>query len=130
MCFVRLRIAELKSFPCLEGIFCKLLKPQFQTITIDKGEADGLDKGTVLSLYKRKLTMRVDLSNNFKSGDTVGLISTPAEEVGLAMVYRTSEHLNRPPSFWETISDISVGDFRRPIRDAIWTIYRIRAAAA
>lgn len=67
---------------------------QFQTITIDKGEADGLDKGTVLSLYKRKKTMQVDLSNNFKSRDTVELISTPAEEVGLAMVYRTSEHLS------------------------------------
>ncbi|HGT4346033.1 TPA: LysM peptidoglycan-binding domain-containing protein [Neisseria meningitidis] len=82
---------------------------QFQTITIDKGEADGLDKGTVLSLYKRKKTMQVDLSNNFKSRDTVGLISTPAEEVGLAMVYRTSEHLSSA-IILENISDISVGD--------------------
>ncbi|MBW3868051.1 LysM peptidoglycan-binding domain-containing protein [Neisseria meningitidis] len=82
---------------------------QFQTITIDKGEADGLDKGTVLSLYKRKKTMQVDLSNNFKSRDTVELISTPAEEVGLAMVYRTSEHLSSA-IILENISDISVGD--------------------
>ncbi|HEZ1812604.1 LysM peptidoglycan-binding domain-containing protein [Neisseria meningitidis] len=82
---------------------------QFQTITIDKGEADGLDKGTVLSLYKRKKTMQVDLSNNFKSRDTVKLISTPAEEVGLAMVYRTSEHLSSA-IILENISDISVGD--------------------
>lgn len=82
---------------------------QFQAITIDKGEADGLDKGTVLSLYKRKKTMQVDLSNNFKSRDTVELISTPAEEVGLAMVYRTSEHLSSA-IILENISDISVGD--------------------
>nr|WP_180302272.1 LysM peptidoglycan-binding domain-containing protein [Neisseria meningitidis] len=82
---------------------------RFQTITIDKGEADGLDKGTVLSLYKRKKTMQVDLSNNFKSRDTVELISTPAEEVGLAMVYRTSEHLSSA-IILENISDISVGD--------------------
>ncbi|HFC6220877.1 TPA: LysM peptidoglycan-binding domain-containing protein [Neisseria meningitidis] len=82
---------------------------QFQTITIDKGEADGLDKGTVLSLYKRKKTMQVDLSNNFKSRDTVELISTPAEEVGLAMVYRTSKHLSSA-IILENISDISVGD--------------------
>ncbi|HGG9214113.1 TPA: LysM peptidoglycan-binding domain-containing protein [Neisseria meningitidis] len=82
---------------------------QFHTITIDKGEADGLDKGTVLSLYKRKKTMQVDLSNNFKSRDTVELISTPAEEVGLAMVYRTSEHLSSA-IILENISDISVGD--------------------
>lgn len=82
---------------------------QFQTITIDKGEADGLDKGTVLSLYKRKKTMQVDLSNNFKSRDTVELISTPTEEVGLAMVYRTSEHLSSA-IILENISDISVGD--------------------
>ncbi|HGO8419839.1 TPA: LysM peptidoglycan-binding domain-containing protein [Neisseria meningitidis] len=82
---------------------------QFKTITIDKGEADGLDKGTVLSLYKRKKTMQVDLSNNFKSRDTVELISTPAEEVGLAMVYRTSEHLSSA-IILENISDISVGD--------------------
>ncbi|HHS2013908.1 TPA: LysM peptidoglycan-binding domain-containing protein [Neisseria meningitidis] len=86
---------------------------QFQTITIDKGEADGLDKGTVLSLYKRNKVMKVDLSNNLaqapKSKDTVELISTPAEEVGLAMVYRTSEHLSSA-IILENISDISIGD--------------------
>lgn len=53
--------------------------------------------------------MQVDLSNNFKSRDTVELISTPAEEVGLAMVYRTSEHLSSA-IILENISDISVGD--------------------
>nr|WP_180299838.1 LysM peptidoglycan-binding domain-containing protein [Neisseria meningitidis] len=100
------RPVQAKIVSVLEGT---RIAGQFQTITIDKGEADGLDKGTVLSLYKRKKTMQVDLSNNFKSRDTVELISTPAEEVGLAMVYRTSEHLSSA-IILENISDISVGD--------------------
>ena len=70
---------------------------QFQTITLDKGELDGLDKGTVVSLYKRGRQVRVNLSNNLirkpKDKDTVELVSIPAEEIGLAMVYRTSDHL-------------------------------------
>ncbi|HGG7771303.1 TPA: LysM peptidoglycan-binding domain-containing protein [Neisseria meningitidis] len=100
------RLVQAKIVSVFEGT---RIAGQFQTITIDKGEADGLDKGTVLSLYKRKKTMQVDLSNNFKSRDTVELISTPAEEVGLAMVYRTSEHLSSA-IILENISDISVGD--------------------
>lgn len=86
---------------------------QFKTITIDKGEADGLDKGAVISLYKREKTLQVNLSNNLaeepKSRDTVELISTPAEEVGLAMVYHTTPGLAYA-IILENISDISVGD--------------------
>lgn len=86
---------------------------QFKTITIDKGEADGLDKGAVISLYKRKKTLQVNLSNNLadepKSRDTVELISTPAEEVGLAMVYHTTPGLAYA-IILENISDISEGD--------------------
>ena len=86
---------------------------QFKTITIDKGEADGLDKGAVISLYKRKKTLQVNLSNNLaeepKSRDTVELISTPAEEVGLAMVYHTAPNLAYA-IILENISDISEGD--------------------
>ncbi|MDO6003803.1 LysM peptidoglycan-binding domain-containing protein [Neisseria gonorrhoeae] len=86
---------------------------QFKTITIDKGGDDGLDKGAVLSLYKRKKTMQVNLSNNLteepKSRDTVELISTPAEEVGLAMVYHTAPKLAYA-IILENISDISEGD--------------------
>ncbi|WP_304676286.1 LysM peptidoglycan-binding domain-containing protein [Neisseria blantyrii] len=86
---------------------------QFKTITIDKGEADGLDKGAVISLYKRKKTLQVNLSNNLaeepKSRDTVELISTPAEEVGLAMVYHTAPNLAYA-IILENISDIAEGD--------------------
>lgn len=87
-----------------------------------------MDKGAVLSLYKRKKTMQVNLSNNLteepKSRDTVELISTPAEEVGLAMVYHTAPKLAYA-IILENISDISEGDTAaNPGR--IWTICRIR----
>ena len=86
---------------------------QFQIITLDKGELDGLDKGTVVSLYKRGRQVRVNLSNNLirkpKDKDTVELISIPAEEIGLAMVYRTSDHL-ASAIILESLSSVSIGD--------------------
>ncbi|TFV01355.1 peptidoglycan-binding protein LysM, partial [Bacillus stratosphericus] len=61
---------------------------QFQTITLNKGEADGLDKGTVLSLYKRSRQTKVELENGRKgSRSVVKYVSIPAEEAGLAMIY-------------------------------------------
>lgn len=86
---------------------------QFQTITLDKGELDGLDKGTVVSLYKRGRQVRVNLSNNLirkpKDKDTVELVSIPAEEIGLAMVYRTSDHL-ASAIILESLNSVSIGD--------------------
>ena len=86
---------------------------QFQTITLDKGELDGLDKGTVVSLYKHGRQVRVNLSNNLirkpKDKDTVELVSIPAEEIGLAMVYRTSDHL-ASAIILESLNSVSIGD--------------------
>lgn len=86
---------------------------QFQTITLDKGELDGLDKGTVVSLYKRGRQVRVNLSNNLirkpKDKDTVELVSIPAEEIGLAMVYRTSDYL-ASAIILESLNSVSIGD--------------------
>lgn len=86
---------------------------QFQTITLNKGEADGLDRGTVLSLYRSGKVVKVNLPNNLiqkpKDKDTVELISIPAEEIGLAMVYRTSEKLSSAVIL-ESINSVSVGD--------------------
>lgn len=86
---------------------------QFQTITLDKGELDGLDKGTVVSLYKRGSQVRVNLSNNLirkpKDKDTVELVSIPAEEIGLAMVYRTSDQL-ASAIILESLNSVSIGD--------------------
>lgn len=82
---------------------------QFQTITLNKGEADGLDKGTVLSLYKRDRQVKVDLENNNGRRSVVKYVSIPAEEVGLAMVYRTSEHL-ASAIILESLTNINIGD--------------------
>lgn len=86
---------------------------QFQTITLNKGEADGLDRGTVLSLYRHGKVVKVNLPNNLiqkpKDKDTVELVSIPAEEIGLAMVYRTSENLSSAVIL-ESINSVSVGD--------------------
>ncbi|MCP1660052.1 LysM peptidoglycan-binding domain-containing protein [Neisseria perflava] len=86
---------------------------QFQTITLDKGEVDGLDKGTVLSLYKRGKVIKVNYKNNLirkpKNRDTVEQVSIPAEEVGLALVYRTSENL-ASAIILESLTNINIGD--------------------
>ena len=86
---------------------------QFQTITLDKGELDGLDKGTIVSLYKRGRQVKVNYDNNLlpkpKSRDTVEIVSIPAEEVGLAMVYRTSENLSSA-IILESLTNINIGD--------------------
>lgn len=86
---------------------------QFQTITLNKGEADGLDNGTVLSIYKRGREIKVNLNNNLiqkpKNKDTVERISIPAEEIALAMVYRTGANLSSAIVL-ENINVISLGD--------------------
>ena len=83
---------------------------QFQTITLNKGEAAGLDKGTVLSLYKRSRQTRVDLEDGKKGRrSVVKYVSIPAEEVGLAMVYRTSENL-ASAIILESTTNINIGD--------------------
>lgn len=83
---------------------------QFQTVTINKGEADGIDKGTVVSLYKRSRQTRVDLENSEKGRKSVvKYVSIPAEEVGLAMVYRTSQNLSSA-IILESLTNINIGD--------------------
>ena len=83
---------------------------QFQTITLNKGEAAGLEKGTVLSLYKRSRQTRVDLEDGAKGRrSVVKYVSIPAEEVGLAMVYRTSENL-ASAIILESKTNINIGD--------------------
>lgn len=81
---------------------------QFQTITLNKGEADGIDKGTVLSLYKqnRLISTKIDSADN---RPRLKHLSIPAEEVGLAMVYRTAEHLSYAVIV-ESVMNIDVGD--------------------
>lgn len=84
---------------------------QFQTIMLNKGEADGLDEGTVLSVYKRSKIVRMDVSAERAKSDytTNKKIYLPAEEIGLVMIYRVSGHL-ASAIVLESTSNISVGD--------------------
>ena len=83
---------------------------QFQTITLDKGSAHGLEKGTVLSLYKRSRQVKTDMQKG-KDGSrsVVKYLSIPAEEAGLAMVYRVSQNL-ASAIILESKTNISIGD--------------------
>ena len=83
---------------------------QFQTITLDKGSAHGLEKGTVLSLYKRSRQVKMDMPKG-KDGSrsVVKYLSIPAEEAGLAMVYRVSQNL-ASAIILESKTNISIGD--------------------
>ena len=67
----------------------------YQTITLNLGTNDGVDKGTVVSLYKKSRQLKADLSNESKkSRSVVKYLSIPAEEVGLALIYRVSDNLS------------------------------------
>lgn len=67
----------------------------YQTITINLGKNDGIDKGTVLSLYTKSRQFKAGFSTDSKSSRNVfKYLSIPAEEVGLAMVYRVSDNLS------------------------------------
>ena len=83
---------------------------QFQTITLNKGSAHGLEKGTVLSLYKRNRQVKMDMQKG-KDGSrsVVKYLSIPAEEAGLAMVYRVSQNL-ASAIILESKTNISIGD--------------------
>ena len=83
---------------------------QFQTITLNKGSAHGLEKGTVLSLYKRSRQVKMDMPKG-KDGSrsVVKYLSIPAEEAGLAMVYRVSRNL-ASAIILESKTNISIGD--------------------
>ena len=83
---------------------------QFQTITLNKGSVHGLEKGTVLSLYKRSRQVKMDMPKG-KDGSrsVVKYLSIPAEEAGLAMVYRVSQNL-ASAIILESKTNISIGD--------------------
>ena len=83
---------------------------QFQTITLNKGSAHGLEKGTVLSLYKRSRQVKMDMpKGKYGSRSVVKYLSIPAEEAGLAMVYRVSQNL-ASAIILESKTNISIGD--------------------
>lgn len=67
---------------------------QFSTITINAGLADGLQKGTVVSLYTPSRVVQNQ--------------SLPSSEIGLAMVYNAGTHVSSAIVL-EAISNVSTG---------------------
>lgn len=63
-----------------------------QTVILNKGEADGIDPGTVLSIYKPNRLVKSDWNSPDKKA--AKFVNLPTEEVGLAMVYRTGENVS------------------------------------
>ena len=78
---------------------------QFSTIILNKGSADGLDKGTVLSLYRQSRQVRTDINPS----PAVKYVSIPAEEIGLAMVYNVGEHVSSAIVL-ESVGNVSIGN--------------------
>lgn len=82
----------------------------YQTITLNKGSEDGLDKGVVLSLYKKSRQIKTDVpKGNDGKRTVVKYLSIPAEEVALAMVYRVSDHL-ASAIILDARSNVKIGD--------------------
>ena len=79
-----------------------------QTIILNKGEADGLDPGTVVGLYRHGQVVKSPRPVAEGSGATP-YVNTPVQEIGLAMVYRTGRHVSSA-IILESISNINVND--------------------
>ena len=79
-----------------------------QTIILNKGEADGLDPGTVVGLYRHGQVVKSPRPVAEGSGATQ-YVNTPVQEIGLAMVYRTGQHVSSA-IILESISNINVND--------------------
>ncbi|MDO4434111.1 MAG: LysM peptidoglycan-binding domain-containing protein [Alysiella sp.] len=76
-----------------------------QTILINKGSVDGLDKGTVLGIYKRGRIIQSDWRDE-DNKKAVRRVNTPNEEIGLAMVYRVGENVSSA-IILESIANVS-----------------------
>ncbi|MBP5790174.1 MAG: LysM peptidoglycan-binding domain-containing protein [Neisseriaceae bacterium] len=76
---------------------------QNQTILLNRGERDGLDKGTIVGVYKNHKAVK-----RTEDGKTKYVV-IPAEEIGQAMVYMTSERISYA-ILMNTTSEASIGD--------------------
>lgn len=63
-----------------------------QTIILNKGLADGVDEGTVLSVYKGNRLVKSTWNSPDKKATNI--VSLPTEEVGLVMVYRAADNVS------------------------------------
>lgn len=81
-----------------------------QSIILNKGLADGVDEGTVLSVYKGNRLVQTEWNNpNRKATKTVSL---PTEESALVMVYRAADNVSSAIVL-ESKSSVSTQDIAR-----------------
>ena len=86
-----------------------------ESVILNKGLAVGVDEGTVLSVYKGNRLVQTEWNNPDKKATKI--LSLPTEEVGLVMVYRTSEHASSAIVL-ESKSNVSTEDvLREPGQD-------------
>lgn len=89
---------------------------QFQTIAINQGAAQGIDPGTVVSIYRKNRLSKVERRGE-NTGPRLGYISIPAEELALAMVYQANDNVSYA-LILDSLRNISVGDHvKEPGRD-------------
>lgn len=81
-----------------------------QTIILNKGEADGIDAGTVLAVYKPNRIVKTEWNNPDKKASQ--FVNLPTEEIGLAMVYRTGKNVSSA-IILESSTNVSKGDVLR-----------------
>ena len=74
-----------------------------QTVILNRGERDGLDRGAIVSVYKNHKAVKRN------EGGKTKYVVIPAEEIAQAMVYRTSERLSYA-ILLNAISEASIGD--------------------
>lgn len=83
----------------------------FQTIILNLGANDGVDKGTVVSLVDKRRLIKADSSRDPESiRGVIKYLSIPAEEVGLALLYRVSDKISSA-IILNTNKSIKIGDF-------------------
>ncbi|HET7922008.1 MAG TPA: LysM domain-containing protein [Gammaproteobacteria bacterium] len=63
---------------------------QYQVVVLNRGSADGLDPGTVLSIFRRG----VEVDDPYASGWFNGSVKLPDESSGKLMVFRTFPHVS------------------------------------
>ena len=89
---------------------------QFQTVAINQGTVQGVDPGTVVSIYRKTQTHKIERKGK-DSGPKYRYISMPSEELALAMVYQANDHVSYA-LILDSIRNISIGDtVREPGRD-------------
>ena len=88
-----------------------------QTLILNRGTADGLNKGAVLGIYKRGKLLKSEWRPRDGEDKKGRYVNTPNQEIGLAMIYRAGPHVSSA-IILESITNVSKEDLlAEPGRD-------------